>query len=492
MLKVLYILATALETWLGVWVFSQTFTNRYVMEKKHIVSEIMIYAMLVFGAYSFPVFYYKVDKWRWYLPTLILISLILLIACLLYKAVNKQLGTREVNIISGFLFISMIVWISCQYWSSYQSYSFTLLGNILPGFFLFSFFECTFMQAYLWEFWYCTNLALLKMIYITYIGMFQHQNLRIFFSSSRIHTYNEIIYSVVVCFVLWIFIKHIPTKYILKRILGEKKKRLFATTIVEWFILYRLIISGIREVNKESLTITLILVMGIVIALTWALVNAIGKVIENERVFMEARNKTLNQQYQELNTAYEKYRCLIHDEKNMMLYLRECLDNGDVYSALKFLNSYQNNIVNNCSGFHTGISVLDFILNIKKRKMDELDAKFTFDVDVGKIYMEEADFVAMLGNLLDNAIEAIEKCKLEKRWIHLTLQNMNDMFFMRIKNSNTELPVMRNKHFFTGKKEKENHGWGIESVKNIVEKYDGQIYFKYDSSFFEVSIIMHE
>lgn len=47
-------------------------------------------------------------------------------------------------------------------------------------------------------------------------------------------------------------------------------------------------------------------------------------------------------------------------------------------------------------------------------------------------------------------------------------------------------------NFYTSKKEKDEHGWGIESVKQIVRKYNGEIDFKYDKDFFEVEIIISD
>ena len=47
-------------------------------------------------------------------------------------------------------------------------------------------------------------------------------------------------------------------------------------------------------------------------------------------------------------------------------------------------------------------------------------------------------------------------------------------------------------NFIQVKKEKDEHGWGIESVKQIVRKYNGEIDFKYDKDFFEVEIIISD
>ena len=69
-----------------------------------------------------------------------------------------------------------------------------------------------------------------------------------------------------------------------------------------------------------------------------------------------------------------------------------------------------------------------------------------------------------------------------------------DAQFLRNMQKNTSIykPYEKNTKFYTSKKEKDEHGWGIESVKQIVRKYNGEIDFKYDKDFFEVEIIISD
>ena len=94
----------------------------------------------------------------------------------------------------------------------------------------------------------------------------------------------------------------------------------------------------------------------------------------------------------------------------------------------------------------------------------------------------------ILGNLLDNAIEASMKSK--KKEIKLYIANKNDMFILKVINTYEIEPVTKGERFISNKKEKNKHGWGIESVKRLVKRYDGNITFKYDSDFFQVIIIL--
>ncbi|RGY84496.1 hypothetical protein DXA17_19790, partial [Ruminococcus sp. AM58-7XD] len=63
MLKVLlYGLATFMETGIGVWIFSQTFSERRILEKKYYVLEWLLYSLIFFGIYNFSVSLWQIDK----------------------------------------------------------------------------------------------------------------------------------------------------------------------------------------------------------------------------------------------------------------------------------------------------------------------------------------------------------------------------------------------------------------------------------------------
>lgn len=492
LMVLLYGLATFMETALGVWIFSKMFPKRTTAKKKHVFAEWTLFTLIALGAYTLPKFFWEIDKIKWYLPALIGFYCIILLVYVLYKEQKKQWGKVDSYFIERGLFFGTIVWISWQYWSAYQSYSVTLLGNVLPVLFLFIFYKCTLVQAYLWEFLYITNLGLIKMVYVTYAGVFDNKYFEEFSLSSRTHAYSEEIYLLVVYLAIVLLVKYIPIYQIIEKILCKYKKSLFFVAISEWGILLLLMNFGKGKINEKNLTVTLIVVIGIMILLLLLLAKSFGDVIDAEKKLLDVRNEAVECQYRELRVAYEKYRCLVHDEKHMILFLRECLENGEIQNAIKFLRNYQSNINIEGKNSWTGISTLDFMLNIKKRNMDNLNVHFELNVKIGSIPMEDADFVVLLGNLFDNAIEAVEKCAIKDRVIQLSIQSINEMFILNIKNTSHSKPYIKNKRFITNKTNMNKHGCGIESVKHIVDKYNGYISFQYDSTFFEVSIIINE
>ena len=101
--------------------------------------------------------------------------------------------------------------------------------------------------------------------------------------------------------------------------------------------------------------------------------------------------------------------------------------------------------------------------------------------DIDSIKIDESDFVVLMGNLLDNAIEAAAKCPLKSRAISLWLKEVNGYVsdYDGKYSANAE-PEQKNGRFLTSKKNEKEHGWGIQSMRHIVEKYDGDIKFEYE------------
>lgn len=491
MLKVmLYIIIVFIQTSLGIWIFAQAFPKRTRMERRHQVSEWILITTLVITTYSFTVYYCPFidkEKFLWFL---VVLYIFLLIGYLFYKKMQSDAAEKQ-GIVMCFFLISCILLV-CQYWLAYESTNEIVTANIYPVLFLFSFYGCSFKQAYLWEIFYLTNIGLTKSVYIIYMGIFGKRDFEDFFFYPRSHTYGEIVYWCVILFVVFLLVKYLPIKDLIRYILEKYKTVLFLITLAELIIVYFFVNKGSGEADSKNLAGILIVFTAFVFALIVLLIRFLKKTEDTEKQLFAVHNEAMKHQYQELSDAYERYRHLVHDEKHILSYLKECLEDGEYTEALSFIESSQNRMIDKSKSFWTGITTLDFMLNIKKRKMDHLGIQFELSAGVSVIPMEDADFVVFLGNLLDNAIEAVEQCTPENRRIWMSIQNANEMFLLRMKNSYTVVPQRKKGRFLTQKGDEKNHGIGIESVKQIVEKYEGEIQFEYNHSYFDVNFFMTE
>ncbi|MCD8049311.1 MAG: ATP-binding protein [Clostridia bacterium] len=104
--------------------------------------------------------------------------------------------------------------------------------------------------------------------------------------------------------------------------------------------------------------------------------------------------------------------------------------------------------------------------------------------------LDMIDTAAIFGNLTDNAIEAAEKTK-EKR-ITIDIKRAGAYLSILIANSIDVSVLKENSELATSKEDKELHGIGIQSVKAVVEKYDGMIQFYEEDNEFCCHILLRK
>lgn len=104
---------------------------------------------------------------------------------------------------------------------------------------------------------------------------------------------------------------------------------------------------------------------------------------------------------------------------------------------------------------------------------------FDYDVKLCNLNMiEDIDLVAILGNLIDNAILAAEKSK--QRWVSLATAQRNSYSIIVITNSCDTPPKHNGNRLITSKIDNHVHGFGLKSVKKTLRKYEGDFELEYD------------
>lgn len=333
-----------------------------------------------------------------------------------------------------------------------------------------------------------TSISLLKLVYFTYASQIRGL---VWHTHSKLYTYESVGFKFVIIGFILLLIRFFPLESLIRHLLKMYKKRLFLSTGVIWGLIYFMTSAGDGGFEIKEMTVVLVTAMCMIIGLLLAISMAFIKQEKSEKNLFEVRNAAIEQQYQEMQKAYEQNHRFMHDQKHMVQYLEECLDSGDVKYAREFLTQYKTNTVHSIRKTWTGVSTLDFILNIKYAAMEQAEIAFKWRAEIDEIPIDEADFVVLMGNLFDNAIEAAAKCELEKRSISLSLKTVNQMFLIQMENTSQKMPRKKQNRFITTKGDIGKHGWGIESMKHIVKKYNGDISFDYNVSRFCVNILLN-
>jgi len=196
--------------------------------------------------------------------------------------------------------------------------------------------------------------------------------------------------------------------------------------------------------------------------------------------------------YNKLAESREILSEVVHDFKNHL----NCIYNLYKYNKGPELGKYIENLINVSDTekiIDTGNPVIDALLNDKSNIARKHGISFRQMLNLpSNINVAYNDICAILGNSLDNAIEAcrnIENSSLNKE-IELSM-NYRDSYLIIVVKNTFDKPPMREGRFFRSSKESPGlHGLGMQSMERTVKKYNGNMVVKHDDTHFSVEIVM--
>ena len=207
---------------------------------------------------------------------------------------------------------------------------------------------------------------------------------------------------------------------------------------------------------------------------------------------MENLENVLDMQYkqyriseQTIDLVNRKY----HDLKHQIAYLK-----SDITEKQKqeFLNEMEAEVRQYEAQNQTGNHVVDTILTEKYLQCQKLNIQMTAVVDgTAMEFLPVMEICSLLGNALDNAIEAVQKVVPEQeRLIRFSVDKTKGFLRMRVENRYMGELKMRDGNPFTTKQNKEYHGFGVKSMKTIAEKHDGSLHVELKDGWFKLNILI--
>ena len=140
----------------------------------------------------------------------------------------------------------------------------------------------------------------------------------------------------------------------------------------------------------------------------------------------------------------------------------------------------------------TGNVALDYTISEKYLYCQQNSIQFSYMVDGESLnFMDPTDIYTLFGNALDNAIECVIAYEdVEKRIISLNVRETAGVLRIRVENYCEEKVKIENGNVETKKKDKENHGIGLKSIRYIAKKYGGTTYVDWDLNTFSLDIFI--
>lgn len=204
---------------------------------------------------------------------------------------------------------------------------------------------------------------------------------------------------------------------------------------------------------------------------------------KNDLDIVNNLNRSERRHFEKLKKDMELISIKCHDIKH---YIAMAGENGgvNVSELNELVNIYELTI-------KTGNEIIDTLIADRSLYCSAHNIKLTVIADASQLdFISASDMCSLFGNMLENAIEAVDKVKDEsKRIININIRPVAGQVFFCMENSYAEKPKMDNGMPVSSKGDKQHHGFGMKSIKLIADKYQGSFSCSIDNGVFRINIL---
>lgn len=201
-----------------------------------------------------------------------------------------------------------------------------------------------------------------------------------------------------------------------------------------------------------------------------------------------------NRHIEEKENSMLEFRKAKHDLKNQLIFLLERCEKKEYKEVELFLEQLiEKAPFDSLTISKTDNSVVDALVNYKYTIAKRFGIEFIVKLEIPMILpFENADMCIILGNALDNAMEANIRADIEKRYVKLNMRMDTTNLIIVIENSfNGQISKDKKGRILTIKTNKINHGFGLDSIQKVVNKYHGFMKISYTETVFTIEILLY-
>ncbi len=210
---------------------------------------------------------------------------------------------------------------------------------------------------------------------------------------------------------------------------------------------------------------------------------------KDEKWLFNFQDSILKKQRDEVENVYNTMRGWRHDYHNHMQTLKAYLAMNQIEEIEKYLDHLEEDLDSIDIAIRTGNTSVNAILSSKisiaQKQAINVNCKATVP---GQLTISDVHLCAIIGNLLDNAIEACQKIQSPNRFIRVYIGTFKQQLYISVQNSTEETRRKKLTELITSKKGE--HGLGLKRVDKIVAQYDGFVNRKNEPGIFATEIML--
>lgn len=209
-----------------------------------------------------------------------------------------------------------------------------------------------------------------------------------------------------------------------------------------------------------------------------------------ERKSIKQRVEMYENQLELMKQSQKNIKALRHDMRKHLLLLQSYVDNQEYDKMQQYISNINEYMLIPGQHVQTGNQEIDAILNYMIERAKKKNCKVETQIEVPNVcFMQKMDLNVLLGNLLDNAIEALDR--VHERYLYISLKYKKGVFVIHIYNSYDGTLIKQGEKYITCKKDTESHGLGLQNVSEIIEKYNGEKIIETTDNMFKVKIMLY-
>lgn len=184
------------------------------------------------------------------------------------------------------------------------------------------------------------------------------------------------------------------------------------------------------------------------------------------------QREIMSHQYEEVKEMYLNMRGWRHDYHNHLQVMKVQIAQGQLEEMKSYLDDLEQNLEQVDTYVKSGNLMADAVLNSKLSIAGQKGIRVNCKAVLpAALSVEDVDLCVLLGNLLDNALEACEKIPEEQRFLRIYMVVNRSQLYMSVQNSAREELDFNERNYISTKRG--NHGLGMKRVKALADKYEG-------------------
>lgn len=214
---------------------------------------------------------------------------------------------------------------------------------------------------------------------------------------------------------------------------------------------------------------------------------------EKERILYARQSEIISANTEEQKKMIEDFHEEKHNLVNKLVVLKSKAENSRAEEVVAELDQIIHDCHHQESICDSGNSTIDAIINFKYSVAKDFGIEFRLKIFVPEEFpIEQQDIGVVLGNALDNAIEAVKACDSKNRIIDISMGIKKSAWILIIKNPyEHEIEKDRRGRILSTKKEKGRHGYGLKSIIKIATKYQGNVQIEDTAHIFSLTAVLN-